>query len=204
MTALSRALRTGPNVVTLSRLGLVAASASAYFAGAVGTALALGAAAGVTDYVDGWWARRTGQVTRIGEILDQFCDIALEVVFLVIAVSLKALPAAVLIPHVLREVWVTSLRRYSIELGQNIPSRKSGKLKAAFVGWSFVPLLLGAMEQAGSASAILLRIGQVGIGLGIALTVASGIAYTRDFIAAYEGAHRERVAGGGAIAAPFR
>lgn len=184
------ALATGPNLITLSRLGLLGFALVAFGCGAVGAALLMGALAGATDYLDGWLARKTGQVTRLGEILDQFCDVVLEVVLLVFAVSLGLLPVLVLIPHVLREVWVQCLRRSSIELGENIPSAFVGKLKAAFVGWSCLPLFAGGLGAGGAAAPVLLRIGQAGIAVGIALTVASAIAYTRAWIRIYERAGR--------------
>ena len=191
---LFRALTTGPNLVTLSRLGLLAAALTAFALGAIRPALLLGALAGVTDYVDGWLARRTGQVSRLGEILDQFCDVVLEISLLVMAIAMGLLPLVVLLPQILREVWVQCLRRSSIELGENIPSRLSGKLKAAFMGWSFAPLYVGALDLAGPASPILLRAGQAGIAVGVLLTIVSGVQYTASWAAIFE--RHARGAGG--------
>ena len=185
MNPLRAALTTGPNLITLSRLALLAAALLGFFLGAVGLAIALGALAGITDYLDGWLARRTGQVTRLGEILDQFCDVVLELTLLVVAVSLAVLPLWVIVLHVLREIWVASIRRSSIELGTNIPSRPSGKLKAAFVGWSCLPLLVGAAGLAGAWSGALVTLGQVGVAIGLVLTAFSGAAYTTDWARAY-------------------
>ena len=190
------ALATGPNLITLSRLALLGIALPGFYVfGAVHLAIALGALAGITDYLDGWLARRTGQVTRLGEILDQFCDVVLELTLLTVAVSLGVLPLWVIVLHVLREIWVAAIRRSSIELGTNIPSRRSGKLKAAFVGWSCLPLLVGAAGLAGGWSSWLVMLGQVGVGIGLALTVVSGVAYTADWARAYAG----WVSGRGAI-----
>jgi phosphatidylglycerophosphate synthase len=154
----------------------------------------LGALAGVTDIVDGWWARRTGQTSRLGEILDQFCDVSLELALLVMAVGAGKMPLVILVPYVLREVWVGGLRRFAIELGQNIPSRMSGKVKSGFLGWSFVPLFLPpfpaidawlARANVAWISAVPLRLGQAGLWTGIALSVYSGLGYTRDFVRIY-------------------
>jgi len=183
--SLREALTTAPNLVTLSRLALLAAALVTFHAGAPVPAVMLGVLAGITDYIDGWLARRTGQVTRLGEILDQVCDVALELVLLVMAVSLGALPIAVIVVHVMREIWVTSLRRSSIELGENIPSRRSGKLKAALVGWSCLPLLLGVMGLAGTLSGVALRVGQAGVALGLLMTVVSGCQYTAEWAQIY-------------------
>jgi CDP-diacylglycerol--glycerol-3-phosphate 3-phosphatidyltransferase len=194
VTPLGRALTSGPNLITLSRLGMVGVAVVVFFAGETGPAIVLGALAGVTDIVDGWWARRTGQTSRLGEILDQFCDVALELALLVMAVGVGKLPLAILVPYVLREVWVGGLRRFAIELGQNIPSRLSGKVKSAFLGWSFVPLFLPPFPaidgwlgraNAGWISAAPLRLGQAGMWTGIALSLFSGLGYTRDFVRVY-------------------
>jgi CDP-diacylglycerol--glycerol-3-phosphate 3-phosphatidyltransferase len=192
-SALLADLRTAPNLVTLSRLALVLGVFVAYLTNAYAVGVVLGVIAGASDYVDGWLARRTGQVTRLGEILDQLCDIALELAFLVFAISLGALPVAVLVPYVLREVWVVSLRRFSIELGENIPSRLSGKLKASFVGWSMVPLLIGAVHAAGALSPALVRFGQVTLVVGLALSLVSGLQYTLAFVRIYERHARKRL-----------
>jgi CDP-diacylglycerol--glycerol-3-phosphate 3-phosphatidyltransferase len=183
---LVRALGTGPNLITLSRLALLGAALALVAAGRVGTGLVIGATAGVTDYADGWLARRTGQVSRLGEILDQFCDVVLELVLLVTAVAARVLPLAVLIPYVLREVWVTSLRRSSIELGENIPSCRTGKLKAAFIGWSAVPLFAGLFGLAGRWSPTLLMVGRLGIFVGLGLTIISGLQYTASWVRIFE------------------
>lgn len=191
MTAIGRALVTGPNLITLSRLAVLAAAVMAFAAGAPGLAVVLGALAGITDSVDGWWARKTGQVSRLGEILDQFCDVALELVLLVLAVAERRLPLFVILPYVLREIWVASIRRHAIELGENIPSRRSGKLKSAFLGWSCVPLFLPSSLGSGHAAlgSGLLHLGQFGIWTGIGLSCWSGLAYTRDFARIFERSH---------------
>jgi CDP-diacylglycerol--glycerol-3-phosphate 3-phosphatidyltransferase len=192
-SALLADLATGPNLVTLSRLALVLGVFVAYAMDAYAVGLGLGVLAGASDYVDGWLARRTGQVTRLGEILDQVCDVALELAFLVFAISLGAVPVALLVPYVLREIWVVSLRRYSIELGENIPSRLSGKLKASFVGWSMVPLLIGAVRWTGALSPALVRFGRITLALGLGLGLVSGVEYTIAFVRIYERRARKRL-----------
>ncbi|MDB4979879.1 MAG: phosphatidylglycerophosphate synthase [Myxococcales bacterium] len=180
------ALSAPPNLVTLSRLALIGAAFGAAGLGAARLALLLGFLAGASDYVDGWLARRTGRVTRLGEILDQFCDVVVELACLVCAIGAGALPLAALVPWVLREVWVVSLRRSSIELGENIPTHWTGKLKAAFLGWSALPLFAGLLRVGGAASGVLLQIGRAGVAVGLCLSVVSGVAYTASWVRIYE------------------
>jgi CDP-diacylglycerol--glycerol-3-phosphate 3-phosphatidyltransferase len=185
--ALRRDLTTLPNLITLARLVLIAGALGAHAAGLLLTALLLGATAGATDYLDGWVARRTGQVTRLGEILDQFCDVAVEVVVLLLAVSYAAVPAAALAPYVLREVWVAAIRRSAASLGANVPSRLSGKVKSAFLGWSAVPLFLGAVALRGHpAAGGLVLVGTAALYVGLALSLWSGARYTLDYARIYD------------------
>ena len=78
-------LRSIPNIITLSRIVLIWLGVLVYFYVSHGVGIALSILAGVTDYLDGYVARRTKQVTRLGEILDQFCDLCFESFILIIA-----------------------------------------------------------------------------------------------------------------------
>jgi phosphatidylglycerophosphate synthase len=180
------ALATPPNLVTLSRPALIGAAFAAAGLGAARLALFLGAAAGVSDNVDGWLARRTGRVTRLGEILDQFCDVVVELACLVCAIGAGALPLGAIVPWALREVWVVCLRRSSIELGENIPTHWTGKLKSAFIGWSALPLFAGLLRVAGQASGVLLEVGRAGVALGLGLSAVSGLCYTAAYVRIYD------------------
>ena len=66
----STAIRTVPNAVTLARLLLLPLCAYLLATGRYGWGIALTAVVGSTDWVDGWLARRTGQVSRLGQLLD--------------------------------------------------------------------------------------------------------------------------------------
>lgn len=65
---------TVPNVLSLLRLVLVPVFAWFILSGLDGLALAVLAVSGVTDYLDGALARRWGQVSRVGQLLDPFAD----------------------------------------------------------------------------------------------------------------------------------
>jgi CDP-diacylglycerol--glycerol-3-phosphate 3-phosphatidyltransferase len=186
----ARDLRTAPNLVTLSRILLVAASLVLYSRGHVVGALVLGTTAGVTDYLDGWLARRTGQVTRLGEILDQYCDIILEFGYLLMGVFAGlGVPLWVLPLYVFRETWVSAMRRWVAGVGENIPSTIWGKTKSGFVGWSCVPLFVAPAATALGVPLVglgLRRLGQAGLAVGLLLSVVSAVQYTRSFIRIYD------------------
>jgi CDP-diacylglycerol---glycerol-3-phosphate 3-phosphatidyltransferase len=78
------------------------------------------AAAGITDSLDGYFARRLGQTSRLGAFLDPVADKLIVAVALVLLVSkdpraLIALTAAVTIG---REIAVSALREWMAEIGQ--------------------------------------------------------------------------------------
>src|SRR4030095_11128936 len=64
------AILTAPNVITFTRLLLMAVCAWLLVDGRWAAGLWLTAVVGSTDWVDGWLARRTGSVSRLGELID--------------------------------------------------------------------------------------------------------------------------------------
>jgi CDP-diacylglycerol--glycerol-3-phosphate 3-phosphatidyltransferase len=75
--------------------------------------------AAITDLLDGYLARRLGQMSKLGEFLDPVADKLMVAVVLVLLVEhdprpLMALPAAVIIG---REITVSALREWMAELG---------------------------------------------------------------------------------------
>jgi phosphatidylglycerophosphate synthase len=68
-TTFGQDLRTAPNLITLSRIALILAATPIMLLWSPGLGMFMAIIAGLTDYADGMVARRTGQVTRLGEIL---------------------------------------------------------------------------------------------------------------------------------------
>jgi cardiolipin synthase (CMP-forming) len=185
-SSLARDIRTIPNVITLSRIGLLMVAAAVYFLGGRrGVAIALAVAAGLTDYLDGAVARATGQVTRLGEILDQLCDVSYESLVLTVTISAGVFPPWVMPVYLLREFWVLAIRRYVAEVGVNIPSSLAGKLKTNFVMWGFLPAVLSLSGVLPRAEPHLARAGHILVGVGLLFSYISGWGYTRAFMAAY-------------------
>ena len=95
----SSAIRTAPNAVTLARLLLMPVCAYLLASGRYGWGLVLTAVVGSTDWVDGWLARRYGQVSRLGQLLDPLAD-RLLIASVAIALVVRGVlpwPAAVLL-----------------------------------------------------------------------------------------------------------
>jgi CDP-diacylglycerol---glycerol-3-phosphate 3-phosphatidyltransferase len=91
------------------------------------------AAAGITDSLDGYFARRLGQTSRLGAFLDPVADKLIVTVALVLLVSkdpraLIVLTAAVTIG---REIAISALREWMAEIGQRrkVAVSRLGKYK---------------------------------------------------------------------------
>jgi CDP-diacylglycerol--glycerol-3-phosphate 3-phosphatidyltransferase len=103
--------------------------------------------AGLTDWLDGWLARRLGQTSPLGAFLDPVADKLMVAVALVLLVQADpsmwlALPAAVIIG---REITVSALREWMAELGARaqVAVSMAGKLKTTAQMVAIVLLVLG-------------------------------------------------------------
>jgi len=189
-------LTTAPNLITLSRILLLLIAAPLFFAGYAAAGIALALAAGWSDYLDGWLARRTGQVTRLGEILDQFCDFFFESVVLYVAVAkFHFLPLWVMIAYLAREMWVTTIRRFMAGHQINIASNLLGKVKTNFLCWGFFPTFVSIGGFLPSLDPAMAHIGRASILVGITIGYVSAFDYTRQLVAGYNRIATSRDAG---------
>ncbi len=183
---LRRDLRSLPNLITLSRIFLLLVAAGIYFYVAKGPAIILAVIAGVTDYVDGMIARRTGQVTRLGEILDQFSDLVFESLILIVAVSADFFAPIILFAYLLREFWVTVVRRFMATHQLNIPSSILGKLKTNALMWSFLPTFVSIGGFFPAAEPFLTDAAHGFMYAALFLGYASAWGYTKAFLIGYD------------------
>ena len=178
-------LRSVPNVITLSRIVLLWLGVLAYFYIAHGVGIALAIFAGVTDYLDGYIARRTKQVTRLGEILDQFGDLCFEAFIMIIATLQRFFPPYIIFLYLFREFWVMCLRRFMAGARMNIPSSLAGKVKTNLIMWGFLPSYLSISMIVPAAEPFLGYAGRIIVGLGIAAGYYSALGYTKAFATGY-------------------
>lgn len=75
--------------------------------------------AAITDYLDGFLARRLGQESRFGAFLDPVADKAIVASSLVILVALHRTFIFAAIVIILREIAISALREWMAEIGQN-------------------------------------------------------------------------------------
>ena len=97
----------------------------------------------ITDYLDGYFARRRNQVTKIGILLDPLADKLLTAAAFISLVELGAVPAWMVLIIVGRELLVTGLRNVAAARGLLIPASPLGKGKMVAQVIAIFLLLLG-------------------------------------------------------------
>lgn len=98
--------------------------------------------ASLTDWADGYIARRSNMVTSMGKFLDPLADKVLICSVLIMFVQLGWAPAWVVIIIVCRELVVTGLRAIAIDEGIVLAADKFGKAKTVLQIFAIVPLTL--------------------------------------------------------------
>lgn len=130
-----------PIIITFSRiliiLPFIMVAPSHPFLGGV-----LFSIAAITDLLDGYLARKTGQVTKFGILLDPIADKLLVISALIIFVDMAAIPAWIAIVIIVREFIVTGLRIGALSKDIVIPAEKGGKIKTACQIASIIILFL--------------------------------------------------------------
>jgi CDP-diacylglycerol--glycerol-3-phosphate 3-phosphatidyltransferase len=124
-----------PNAITLSRLILTAAFM--IFVAWDSTwghviALILFVIAAISDFVDGWLARKMNLVTPLGKLLDPLADKILVSAAFVFLTAKGICPVWITALIIGREFLVTGLRQIAIEAGQVLAADNLGKWKTTF------------------------------------------------------------------------
>ncbi|MCL4542799.1 MAG: CDP-diacylglycerol--glycerol-3-phosphate 3-phosphatidyltransferase [Deltaproteobacteria bacterium] len=86
----------------------------------------------LTDFMDGYIARKKKLITNLGIFLDPIADKLLVVTILIMLIPLNRIPAWVVVIIIFREIFITGLRAIAGEKGVVIPAGKEGKWKTAF------------------------------------------------------------------------
>jgi CDP-diacylglycerol--glycerol-3-phosphate 3-phosphatidyltransferase/cardiolipin synthase len=92
------------------------------------TGMSIFAIAAITDWFDGWLARRLGQTSAFGAFLDPVADKLMVAAALIVLVSLERAPAYLAMVIIGREIAVSALREWMAQIG------RSKKVSVAFVG----------------------------------------------------------------------
>ena len=185
MTRLRRELTTAPNLMSLSRIAIIFVSSALLLYGRPLAAVVVGILGGITDYLDGYIARKLGQVTELGAILDRLCDLVFESTWLVAAIWLHDFSPVILYAYLLREFVVLSARLWCSAHGVALGSTFAGKLKSNFLGYTALALYLSHSPTVAQLREVLEAVATFGILSGLALSYWSAWDYLKVFARAY-------------------
>lgn len=168
-----------PNLITLSRLGLsVILFWLIYVEGFWITAAVLFVVAAATDAIDGYIARKYGQVTTLGRILDPFVDkiiVCGAFVFLLEKKADSGVNSWMVMAVIGREMFVTGLRSFLEQSGKDFSAAFIGKAKMALQCVAITMSLLSLSPEVGSATFNFYR--DIVLWAAVAVTVYSGLSY---------------------------
>lgn len=140
-----------------------------------------------TDWIDGWWARRFNQITKVGRVLDPFVDkIIICGTFIILAAEQRhanqdgfGIAGWMAVVVVGREMLVTALRSAIEQGGGDFSAKWSGKWKMVFQCAAVVAAML-CLYYADTKQAIpdWLKYSTIGcVWLAVVSTVYSGVEY---------------------------
>jgi len=142
-------LRTGllnlPNLLTLGRIAAVPAVVLLLLSGSRAAgfwAAAVFGAAALTDWLDGWLARKWQVVTVLGKFLDPLADKLIVMAALIMLIPLGRVPAWAVFLVLAREMVVTGLRSIASSEGIVIAASDLGKYKTILQMTAILGLLL--------------------------------------------------------------
>lgn len=103
--------------------------------------------AAVTDFADGYLARRYKAETVLGQLMDPLADKALVTTVLVMLIPLGKIPAAVSLIIICREIIVTGFRGLAATSGKVVAAGMLGKVKSnlQYFGLGFLIFPLGVL-----------------------------------------------------------
>lgn len=134
-----------PNRITIARVALIPVIVVLLqFDAVVWRVLALIAfmVAALTDWLDGYLARRLQIVTNFGKFLDPVADKLLVLCTMIALCGLDLFPAWVCIVVLFRELAVDGLRLVAVEQGRVIAAGKLGKIKTTLQMLTIVMVML--------------------------------------------------------------
>ncbi len=169
-----------PNVLTLSRILAIPLVVACFWldrSWAQWLSMILFVIAAVTDWFDGYFARRYHQISRFGRFLDPIADkllVAAALVMLVDSGTLQGLNVLAALIILAREILVSGLREFLAELRVGLPVSALAKWKTGVQMVAIAALLVGDAASP--------RVAEAGIALiwiAAMLTLATGYDYLR-------------------------
>ena len=189
-----------PNLLTLSRIPILFGVVGLLYlplSGASSLALVLFLIGALTDWADGYYARKQGMISNFGKLMDALTDkvfmVGLFISLLVIGILPEwTLPLLLLILS--REFLITGLRLVAASDGVVLAAEKSGKHKTVSQMVAAILLLLAVAVRADFSDQLPLIVGNVlhwgGLSffvIATLLTVSSGAQYMVKYWSIFTG-----------------
>lgn len=124
-----------PNILTILRILMVPIYVILFLEPTVTRSIAAAGVFGLaalTDLLDGYLARRRGQVTKVGRLLDPVADKFLVISGLILLVQFQRIEAWLAIAFIVRELGITGIRAVAASKGLIIAAGQFGKYKVVF------------------------------------------------------------------------
>jgi cardiolipin synthase (CMP-forming) len=173
-------LTTLPNLLTISRIAAIPLLvATFYLPGreAPWIACAIFTVAGITDWLDGHFARRWQQQSELGRFLDPIADKLLVGAALFMLVGKERISEWAILPALvilMREILVSGLREHLATLRVGLPVSRLAKWKTGIQMVAIGVLLVG---DAGPSAIPVRLIGELMLWVAAALTLITGYDY---------------------------
>lgn len=135
------------------------------------------AAASITDFLDGFYARQQGLVSNFGKIMDPVADKLLVSSTFIMLTAHGWVPAWVVCIIIGRELAISGLRNMIAESGEDVSASGLGKYKTGFQIAAIIPLLLHYPYLGIDMQAI----GMIFLWVALVLTLWSGTDYFLRF-----------------------
>lgn len=176
MSTQSTSIYNVPNALTTARFALAIGVMLLIPMQSHGMALILFTIAATTDWMDGYWARKYGQVTKLGRIFDPFVDkiIICGTFIALVEVADSGVASWMATTIVARELLVTSLRGMIEGSGGDFSANQLGKWKMVVQCAAAITILLALIYPTVTALAVL---GQGLLWAAILITIYSGWIY---------------------------
>ncbi len=142
--------------------------------------------AGISDILDGYFARKYRDVSTLGKLLDPVADKMIVAAALIMLVQLDRVPAWLAILMILRELYVNSLRGIAAASGTVIAAETLGKIKTVcqFVG--LIAFMVGTMLPI-LPHLLVFSIAWGGVLVAAGFSLISAVDYTRRYLAILRG-----------------
>jgi len=176
-----------PNMLTLGRIAIIPVLVVLFLiheAWSLWTALALYTLGAITDFFDGYLARRWNMMSAFGRFLDPIADKLLIAAMLILIAAFDRLPGAWTIPAIIimmREMLIAGLREFLGPHRIEVPVTKLAKWKTVSQMVAMGFLIMGAHGDVVLPQTLL--IGQICLSFAAFLTVITGWDYMKKGLA---------------------